>query len=97
MNALQRNDISAGRNLANDKCVNRVMGSASAEGSCAEICAGEWITYLRRKLASECLRLGIKDRDASVLQSGSPRHITQPVPPYCQSLPAVPQLTSVPN
>jgi RES domain len=60
-----------------DWCANRVMGTASAEGNYAEICAGEWITHLRRKLASECLRLGIKDLDASVLQSGSPRHITQ--------------------
>ena len=56
---------------------NRVMGTASAEGNYAEICGGEWIAHLRRRLASECLRLGITDLDASVLQSGSPRRITQ--------------------
>ena len=59
-------------------CENRIMGTASAEeGNYAEICGGEWITHLRRKLASECLRLGITDLDGSVLQSGSPRRITQ--------------------
>lgn len=60
-----------------DWCANRMLGTASAEGSYAEICGGEWITHLRRRLASECLRLGITDLDASVLQSGSPRRITQ--------------------
>jgi hypothetical protein len=60
-----------------DWCANRVIGTASAGGNYAEICGGEWITYLRRKLASECLRLDLKDLDTSVLQSGSPRHITQ--------------------
>ncbi len=63
--------------VPSDWCDNRVMGTASAKGNYAEICGGEWITCLRRKLASECLRLGLKDLDASVLQSGSPRHITQ--------------------
>jgi hypothetical protein len=48
-----------------------------ATGNYAEICGGEWITFLSRKLASECLSLGIRDFDASVLQSGSPRRITQ--------------------
>jgi hypothetical protein len=63
--------------VPSDWCAKRVMGTASAEGDYAQICSGEWITYLRRKLASESLRLGITDLDASVLQSGSPRHITQ--------------------
>ena len=35
------------------------------------------ITHLRRRLASECLRLGVPDLDASVLQSGLSRRITQ--------------------
>ena len=56
---------------------NRALGAASAEGDYAEICGAEWITLLRRKLASECLRLGIGDLDVSVLQSGLPRRITQ--------------------
>ncbi|MFY9673205.1 MAG: RES domain-containing protein [Terriglobales bacterium] len=56
---------------------NRVLGTASAAGDYAEICGAEWITLLRRKLASECLSLGINDLDVSVLQSGSLRRITQ--------------------
>ena len=58
-------------------CANRALGSALADGSYAAICGGEWITYLRRRLASECLRQGIPDLDASVLQSGLSRRITQ--------------------
>jgi len=56
---------------------NRGLGSASTDGNFAEICGGEWITMLRKKLASDCLSLGVKDFDASVLQSASPRLITQ--------------------
>jgi len=37
-------------------CENRALGTASAEGQYADICGGEWITHLRRRLASECLR-----------------------------------------
>ena len=58
-------------------CANRALGRAFAEGQYADICGGEWITHLRRRLASECLRLGIPDLDASVLQSGLSRRITQ--------------------
>ena len=60
-----------------DWCAQRALGAASAEGHYAEICGAEWITLLRRKLASECLSLDIADLDASVLQSGLPRRITQ--------------------
>ncbi len=56
---------------------NHVLGTAVIDGNYADIFAGEWITLLRRKLASKCLSLGIKDFDASVLQSGSPRRVTQ--------------------
>jgi len=56
---------------------NRVLGTAKAEGTYADICGGEWISLLRRKLASDCVRLGVEDLDARVLQSGSPRLITQ--------------------
>lgn len=55
----------------------RVLGSASAHGNYADIYGAQWIMHLRPKLASECLRLGIKDLDASVLQSAAPRRITQ--------------------
>lgn len=54
-----------------DWCANRMMGTASAEGNDAEICGGEWIAYLRRGLASECLRLGITDLDAIIVSSRS--------------------------
>ena len=56
---------------------SRALGVGTAEGNYADICAAEWITYLRRKLASDCLRLGIRDFDASVLQNTSPRILTQ--------------------
>ncbi len=58
-------------------CDNRVIGTASAEGNYADICGAEWIAALRRRLGSECLRLGFPDLDAAALQSPSPRIITQ--------------------
>lgn len=55
----------------------RLLGSAVAFGDAyAEIAGAEWITLLRRELLADCLRLGIKDIDASVLK-GSQRPITQ--------------------
>jgi RES domain len=56
---------------------NRVIGTASADGNYADIYAAEWIALLRRKLVSDCLRLGIRDLDASELQNSSPRTLTQ--------------------
>jgi hypothetical protein len=58
-------------------CANRVIGTASAEGNYADIYAAEWISLLRRKLVSECLRMGLRDLDASGLQNSSPRTLTQ--------------------
>jgi hypothetical protein len=58
-------------------CENRALGRASAEGQYTDICGGEWITQLRCRLASECLRSGTPDLDDSVLQSGLSRRITQ--------------------
>ena len=58
-------------------CANRVIGTASAEGNYADIYAAEWIALLRRKLVSECLRMGLRDLDASGLQNSSPRTLTQ--------------------
>ena len=58
-------------------CDGRVLGAASATGNYAEIYSVQWVEFLRRSLASECLRLGIKDLDVSTLQAGSPRHLTQ--------------------
>jgi len=58
-------------------CSNRAIGTATAEGNYADILGAEWIAGLRRKLASECLRLGFPDLDAVALQSSSPRTLTQ--------------------
>jgi hypothetical protein len=58
-------------------CAERLLGSASVQGNYANIYAAEWIALLRRWLAGECLRLGLNDLDASVLQSRAPRRITQ--------------------
>lgn len=58
-------------------CANRVIGTASAEGNYADIYAAEWIALLRRKLVSDCLRMGLRDLDASGLQNSSPRTLTQ--------------------
>ena len=58
-------------------CEGRLLGVASATGNYAEIYSLQWVEFLRRSLASECLRLGIKDLDVSTLQAGSPRHLTQ--------------------
>ncbi|MGC2108040.1 MAG: RES domain-containing protein [Candidatus Korobacteraceae bacterium] len=58
-------------------CSNRVIGTAAADGSYADIYGAEWIAALRRKLGSECLRLGFPDLDAVALQSPSPRILTQ--------------------
>src|SRR5581483_4946616 len=57
----------------------RVMGSAEAQGQFADIGASEWISTLRRRLASLLIRLSIPDFDASVLQRSGPRELTQKV------------------
>ena len=58
-------------------CANRVIGTAAADGNYGDVYAAEWIALLRRKLVSDCLRLGIRDLDASELQNSSPRTLTQ--------------------
>ena len=58
-------------------CDIRVIGTASADGNYADIYASEWIALLRRRLVSDCLRLGLRDLDASALQNSSPRTLTQ--------------------
>jgi hypothetical protein len=58
-------------------CDRRLMGECRAEGNYADVYASGWIGYLRQQLASDCLKLGIKDLDASVLQQGQPRRLTQ--------------------
>ena len=58
-------------------CEQRRIGPAEARGDYAEIYASSWIAHLRTRLADECLHLGLQDLDASVIQSASPRRITQ--------------------
>jgi RES domain len=54
----------------------RLLGTALIEGDYADPLAAEWIVLLRQRLAGECLRVGLQDLDASVLQ-GPARRITQ--------------------
>lgn len=58
-------------------CEQRLLGAAEADGDYADLYSSGWIAYLRVKLADECLRLGLQDLDASVIQNASPRRITQ--------------------
>jgi RES domain len=55
---------------------SRLLGSASAVGQFAAICASGWLNQLRADLAGACLSLGISELDASVLQSRSNFAIT---------------------
>lgn len=63
--------------IPKDWCDVRVMGECRADGRYADIYAAGWVSYLREKLASDCLAMGIKDLDVSVLQQGEPRRLTQ--------------------
>ena len=56
---------------------NRVIGLAHAEGQYADIYATEWMSYLRRELASLAVSLGVADIDAATLQAARPRQLTQ--------------------
>lgn len=58
-------------------CEKRVCGTATTAGKYADILASGWVSTLRKQLASECLKLGILDLDAGILQQGTPRRITQ--------------------
>lgn len=58
-------------------CDERLLGFAHADGDYADINASSWIVFLRHRLAGECVRLGMSDLDASVLQQHAPRRITQ--------------------
>ena len=49
----------------------RLIGTAAADGDYADIYSSGWIAHLRPKLADECLRLGLQDLDAAVLQSAA--------------------------
>jgi len=55
----------------------RILGTADAHGTFADIASGEWISRLRHRLARALIELGIPDFDASVLQRSAPRILTQ--------------------
>lgn len=58
-------------------CDQRLIGTSAADGDYADIYSSVWIAHLRPKLADECLRLGLQDLDAAVLQNAAPRRISQ--------------------
>jgi hypothetical protein len=55
----------------------RTMGRAEIEGRYADIYAAGWVSHLRRHLAAEALKLGLKDIDLSALEMAEPRRLTQ--------------------
>ena len=55
----------------------RMMGKAKIEDAFADIYAASWVSQLRRSLAAEALRLGVKDIDLSTLENAEPRRLTQ--------------------
>jgi hypothetical protein len=55
----------------------RTMGSAEIDGVFADIYGVAWVSQLRRTLAGEALRLGMKDIDLSSLERAEPRRLTQ--------------------
>lgn len=60
-----------------DWFASRIMGSAEVHGQFADIGSSDWISTLRRRLASLLIQLGVPDFDASVLQRSGPRRLTQ--------------------
>lgn len=63
--------------VPSDWCHTRLMGECGVNGNYADIYAAGWVGYLRQELASDCLALGIRDLDVSVLQQAEPRRLTQ--------------------
>src|ERR1700722_8973982 len=63
--------------LPRDWLAVRTMGSAEIDGVFADIYGIAWVSLLRRTLAAEALRLGMKDIDLSSLERGEPRRLTQ--------------------
>jgi RES domain len=63
--------------VPSDWCEPRMMGEATVTGTYADIYGASWVSHLRHELASDCVALGIKDLDDSVLQQGEPRRLTQ--------------------
>jgi len=71
------NDFTALATLPRDWLTVRTMGSAEIDGVFADIYDIAWVSQLRRTLAGEALRLGMKDIDLSSLERAEPRRLTQ--------------------
>ena len=63
--------------LPRDWLAVRTMGSAEIDGVFADIYGIAWVSQLRRTLAGEALKLGMKDIDLSSLERAEPRRHTQ--------------------
>jgi hypothetical protein len=63
--------------VPSDWCEPRIISEAMVTGAYADIYSVGWVGYLRHALASECVAMGLKDLDDSVLQQGEPRRLTQ--------------------
>jgi hypothetical protein len=63
--------------LPRDWLTVRTMGRAEIGGVFADIYGIAWVSQLRRSLAAEALRLGMKDIDLSSLERAEPRRLTQ--------------------
>jgi hypothetical protein len=63
--------------LPRDWLAVRAIGKAEIEGVFADIYAVSWVSHLRKSLAAEALRLGVKDIDLSALENAQPRRLTQ--------------------
>lgn len=55
----------------------RVMGTAELNGFFADIYAATWVAHLRKSLAADALKLGMKDIDLGTLEKAEPRRLTQ--------------------
>jgi hypothetical protein len=55
----------------------RMAGTAETNGEFADVYAAQWIALLRRELASTAVALELSEIDASILQAGRPRQLTQ--------------------
>jgi RES domain len=71
------NDFVTLGTLPRDWLTVRTMGSAKIDGVFADIYGIVWVSQLRRTLAGEALRLGMKDIDLSSLERAEPRRLTQ--------------------
>jgi hypothetical protein len=54
-----------------------MMGKTKVDGVFADIYVVLWVSLLRRSLAAEALRIGVKDLDLSTLENAEPRRHTQ--------------------